>query len=193
MTKQTKLTKAARGRDCQIDEYSEVWRPVRGFEGLYEISNSGRVHSLSRRVSIGAGERIVDGRLLRQSVKSGYPSVCLCSGSLQVDKHIHRLVAEAFVAGVGPVVRHLDGDPKNCAPANLAWGTYAENEADKKIHGTVIQGERHHNAKLTDELVRAIRKMSRDGYSQLAIAAATGIGRGSIGYVVRGQTWRHVQ
>ncbi|TGC25853.1 hypothetical protein CQJ27_09140 [Escherichia sp. E1130] len=51
----TNLRKAARGRECHIDESNERWRPVLGFEGLYEVSNFGRVRSVSRWVNIGRG------------------------------------------------------------------------------------------------------------------------------------------
>jgi hypothetical protein len=57
---------------------------------------------------------------------------------------VHRLVALVFCEGEGEVVRHLDGDKTNNAATNLAWGSYADNEADKVGHGTVPASKRTH-------------------------------------------------
>lgn len=188
-----KLRLAARGRDCQVDEYSERWRPVLNFEGLYEVSNMGRVRSVSRWVNIGNGKRLSEGRILAQSLKCGYPTVCLCNKGIELHRNVHRVLAEAFIAGTGEVVRHLDGDKLNCVESNLAWGSYLDNEADKRSHGRGVFGERHTQAKLTDKKVKEIREMHSRGITQIAIAKSIGIGRGAVGSVVRGETWRHVE
>lgn len=187
------LRKEARGRECQVEIGTERWRPVIRFEGLYEVSNYGRVRSISRWVSIGKGKRLVEGRVLTHKLSNGYPTVTLCAGNFEIKKHVHRILAEAFIPGTGDVVRHLDGDRENYSLVNLAWGSYSDNERDKKEHGRSLQGERHHQAKLTEEKVRAIREMYARGITQLIIAKSIGVGRGAVGCVVRGETWRHVK
>ncbi|MEA1064721.1 NUMOD4 domain-containing protein [Erwinia sp. HR93] len=174
-------------------EKSERWRPVVNFEGLYEVSNFGRVRSVSRWVDFGKGRRLSEGRLLTISIKGAYKNVCLCNNGVELTKTIHRLVAEAFVAGTGKVVRHLDGNSLNNHADNLAWGSYQDNENDKARHGRTLKGEKHHNAKLTREDVINIRQMHARGMTQLAIAAALCIGRGAVGCVVRGETWEHIE
>ena len=195
----SKITKSARGEPClemntMFNEENERWRPIMEFQGLYEISNFGRVRSVSRYVAIGnqGGKRLIEGKILKHRLTTGYPSVTLCNGNKEVTRHIHRLLALAFIPGGGDVVRHLDGNPLNFSLTNLAWGSYADNEADKLVHGTMATGEKHGNAKLTNSLVRKIREMHKNGFSQLDIARAIGVGRGAVGGVVRGETWRHV-
>lgn len=108
----------------------EVWRPVVGFEGRYEVSDAGRVAGLCR-----------GGRVLSQFVDAcGYYRLGLYKTSgRRVNKRVHTLVAEAFI-GPRPrpdaVARHLDGDSLNNIPANLAWGTVSENVVDSIEHGT---------------------------------------------------------
>ncbi|MCQ9121597.1 HNH endonuclease [Rodentibacter pneumotropicus] len=184
------LRKEAKGRE--FDEALERWRPIKEFIGLYEISNFGRVRSISRYVRIGKGERLVEGKILKHNLKSGYPSVCLCNGEVEVYRHIHRLLALAFIPGFGDVVRHLDGNPLNYSLDNLAWGSYSDNEADKKLHGRTARGETHGVSKLNNNLVRQIREMHKNGFSQVEIAKAIGIGRVSVGNVIHGKTWGHV-
>ena len=83
----------------------------------------------------------------------GYSSVSLCHENKKVTKHVHRLVCMAFHGSPereSMQVRHLDGNPANNGPENLAWGSQQENWQDRKSHGNGIDGERHHAAKLTD-------------------------------------------
>lgn len=174
-------------------EFMERWRPVINFEGLYEVSNFGRVRSVSRWVTFGKGRRLVEGAILRFSIKGNYRNVCLCNQGIEKTKTVHRLVAEAFVPGEGEVVRHLDGNPLNNHAENLAWGSYADNEADKRAHGRTPLGEKHGNSKLTRKNVLAIREMHSRGITQLSIAAALGLGRGAVGCVIRGETWGHIK
>lgn len=113
---------------------TEQWRAVHGFDGRYEVSDRGRVASLPTRTW-------PTRRLLAvvEAKRGGYPTVVLRMNNRQFCKKIHRLVCEAFHGPPphhSPVVRHLDGNPKNNTASNLAWGTHTENLLDSVAHGT---------------------------------------------------------
>lgn len=119
---------------------TEEWRPVAGWEALYEVSDRGRVRSLPRSV-VGGGQggvAVRGGRTLALvGDAKGYQFVSLSNGGRR-RASVHGLVAAAFL-GRRPTpdheVRHLDGDPSNNALANLAYGTGAENWEDRRRHG----------------------------------------------------------
>lgn len=119
----------------------------------YMAGNDGRVYS--RTLYKGFGRKVYVGwyPLVGHRNAKGYLSVSLCHENKKVTKHVHRLVCMAF-HGMPPFptaqVRHLDGNPANCVPDNVMWGTQIENWTDRKAHGHGIEGEKHHAAKLTD-------------------------------------------
>lgn len=121
-------------------ETGEVWRDVVGFEGYYEVSNLGRVRSLDRigETRPGLATRF-HGRMLKLQVnEGGYRTVQLNRDGNRTRAWVHRLVLSAFVEpqpDPSLIVRHLDGDPSNNVPDNLAWGTHAENALDCIRHG----------------------------------------------------------
>lgn len=99
----------------------EIWKSVPGYEGLYEVSNLGRVRSLTIVDSIGRTKR---GIVLRQkTAKNGYKEVCLHKNGRQKTKKVHRLVAEAFLANNEnlPQVNHKDENKGNNLLGNLEW------------------------------------------------------------------------
>lgn len=103
-----------------------TWRAVPGWEGLYEVSIDGAIRCLR-----GAG------RVMRPFVtEKGYRRVYLYRGPSVQRVRVHTAVLHAFVGPrpTGMVTRHLDGNPANNHLSNLAWGTRAENEADKRRH-----------------------------------------------------------
>jgi hypothetical protein len=173
--------------ECNNDtpaEKAERWAPVPGWPGC-EVSDRGRV----RRAS--------DGALVRQFVRSsGYLAVHVpgeTTSNLPRRQFVHRLVLEAFVGprGPGQVTRHINGNPKDNRVENLAWGSEKENNADRRRHGRMPDGERSPNAKLTEAAVRAIRRMPED-VSNADIAAIAGVNRSIISQVRRGLRWAHV-
>lgn len=112
---------------------SERWLPVVGYEGLYEVSDLGRI----RRSSPGRKTRV--GLVLKQRVgTTGYLEVALHRDRRQRTTKVHRVVALAFL-GPAPdgrnTVRHLDDHSSNNVPANLAWGTQGDNIADQVRNG----------------------------------------------------------
>lgn len=115
----------------------EEWRAVIGFEGLYEVSNFGRVRSLNRTLSDG---RRWKGQPIKTyaNSKAGHQSVKLSRGGSDYQhRQVHRMVAEAFIPNPNdfPVVRHLDDVPTNNQVSNLAWGTYSDNLYDAIRNG----------------------------------------------------------
>lgn len=157
----------------------ESWREVGGHPD-YDVSDHGRVRSHK------SWRGRPTPRLLTQTRNThGYPSVTL---DLTPGRMVHLLVLGAFM-GSRPMAcetRHLDGDRTNNRLANLAWGTSAENEADKRRHGTANRGERHPMAKLTTHQVEAIRGALG---SQRGIAARFGICQSQVSVIRSGKAW----
>ena len=101
---------------------NEVWHPVVGYEGLYEVSNKGVVRSLDRTIN----NHPYSGKVLAIKYLKGYAAVHLCDHQHRVKhKTIHRLVAEAFIPNPDnlPEVNHKDENPKNNCVENLEWCT----------------------------------------------------------------------
>lgn len=113
----------------------ELWRPIAGWQGQYEVSDLGRVRSLDRQTANGFRR----GRVLKPMPKAGgYLFVQLYKNGRQYARHIHALVLEAFTHArpQGMQVCHNNGDPTDNRLENLRWGTPKENHADMWLHGT---------------------------------------------------------
>ena len=111
---------------------SEIWRPVKGYEGFYEVSNCGKVRSVSHEVKSRYKTRITTGKLLKQiEDKDGYYKVSLSKNNIRRSKFVHRLVAEAFLENPNmfPVINHKDENKKNNKVENLEFCTVAYNTA----------------------------------------------------------------
>lgn len=126
---------------------NEQWRPVVDYEGIYEVSDRGRVRSVDRVVNMRNGvARLTKGRELRYSYnREGYRSVGLWRDNQQVMRRVHKLVARAFLGESSQphlVVCHTDGDLLNNAVANLRWDTQSENNRDAVKHGTHFQASK---------------------------------------------------
>lgn len=107
---------------------------------------------------------------------------------------IHHLVLEAFVATrpEGMFGRHLDDDRLNNVLGNLAWGTRQDNLDDACRNGKISQGQRHYNAKRTDEDVREIRRLAAEGVKHRVIAAKYGVSPHYIAKIACREIWKHV-
>ena len=107
----------------------EIWKDIKGYEGLYQISNLGNVKSLERYkqnhgVTQLVGEKIKSTRLL----SSGYLVTDLYKDNKSKTAKIHRLVAETFIPNPNSkeTVNHIDGNKLNNRVDNLEWATHRE-------------------------------------------------------------------
>jgi hypothetical protein len=111
----------------------EIWVDIKNFEGLYQISNMGRVKALEKTVFLGAKNSTK--KLIKENIKAqgldnhGYPLVCIYKNSKGYTRTVHRLVAEAFIPNPEskPQVNHKDCDKKHNTIYNLEWVTGKEN------------------------------------------------------------------
>ena len=101
----------------------EVWKDIVGYEGLYQVSNLGRVKSLNYK------HTKKEGVLAFKRHKSGYLTVMLCKNGENKNRSIQTLVAGEFIENPEnkPCVNHIDGNKENNAVENLEWVTYSEN------------------------------------------------------------------
>jgi hypothetical protein len=126
----------------------EEWRAVLGYEGVYEVSDLGRVRSVAHVIvrANGARQSIAARLLATRGVGSrrAYLGVHLSHMGVKSDRGVHTLVAEAFIGPRpdGREVRHINGDGRDNRAENLAWGTHSENELDKVRHGTHQQASK---------------------------------------------------
>lgn len=108
----------------------EIWVPVVGYEGMYEVSNKARIRSLNRIIINANSERFIRGRILKpQYTNQGYENVVFSNNGKIKNNLVHRLVAIAFIPNPDnkPNVNHIDCNPKNNDLSNLEWVTQLEN------------------------------------------------------------------
>lgn len=182
----------------------EQWRAVAGAEGLYEVSNLGRVRSLNRtyefyRKGAGMVKRTDKGQLLNQTVNTLYPKVQIRYHHQKRTsiRQVHRIVAETFIDNPKglPFVNHIDGDKYNANVNNLEWVTHQENVDHAKRTGLNPQGEDRSNALLNEELVRWIRKnaiVNGGSMTYVEMAEVIGVSRHLCSDVARYKRWKHI-
>jgi len=147
-----KLTKPAQNLQEQ-----EEWRDIKGYEGLYQVSNMGQVKSLERIFidKIGHRQHIKERILKSRSNVYGYLQVTLYDSSgKRKTFRVHRLVCEAFHENPKnkPCVNHIDENKVNNTASNLEWCTYAENIN----HGT-------RTARMAKAQSKAVGQYTKDG------------------------------
>lgn len=166
----------------------EIWLDVVGYEGLYQISNAGRVRSFVR---------CKKGRMLRPTRhKTRGAHIILCKNSDHRTKKIHHLVLEAFIGPKpgGMECAHWDDDPLNNNNLdNLRWATPTENREDSRRNGTLVLGSNHPTAKLSESDIPSIHSDRENGMSYRNIATKYKVSHTLIIRVLQGRAWKHVE
>jgi len=158
----------------------------------YMAGSDGRIYSRTRYKGFGKKEYTDWYPLEGHTTRKGYLRVSMCHENVKTTKSVHRLVCMAFHgAPSAPTlqVRHLDGNPDNNRPKNLAWGTQEENWQDRRSHGRVALGEKHHAAKLADAEREHLRWALRKGLcSQRHAARMLGMSQSAVQEIAAKET-----
>lgn len=172
---------------CIKHAATEVWRPVVGWEGFYEVSDLGRV----KRTKGGQGAR--SGTILGIRLMKGYPRVVLHATSKKADMLTHRLVARAFIGPEpeGCEVNHKNGNKGDPRALNLEYVTRAENvlHGYRQLGRIAPRGEQHAGSQLTATQVRTIRTMREKGARVPVIAAIYAVKPSTIRHIVQRESW----
>jgi hypothetical protein len=181
-----------------VNTTSEVWKPIKGYLGLYEISNMGNVRSLDKQVGCRGGTtRCLKGKLLvGGTYPNGYKFVGLTNKNNKRRNHLlHRLVAAAFIGNPKrlPIVLHRDDNPANNKAINLRWGTQQQNIDDMISKERHAFGSKIGNSVLSERQVRAIKLAMTKGVTNRALAQKYNVHEMSISRIKRGKVWNHVK
>lgn len=176
-------------------------RPCPNYPG-YSATADGRVFSNRRRRKLvgrhGGSEAFIDPTYWRELRGTESPKgyvVVGTRGSRTRRAGVHQLVMDAFgsqAPAEGLQVRHLDDDPKNNHISNLAWGTHADNAADRKRNGGYAAGSHHPNAKLSQADVHAIRSLRQQRVKVKELAKRFCVSVATIEGVISGRSYKPV-
>lgn len=165
----------------------EKWIDITGYEGLYKVSDLGRVKSLPRNTT--------SGRVLRQNKSRFYPTVCLSKENRFESVSVHRLVAIHFIQNPDnkPYVNHRDGNKFNNNASNLEWVTPSENKIHAMKNGLTFspRGENHWAARLTEKQVIKMR-LTRGHKKIREIAADFKVSPQLVSDILNRKRWKHI-
>jgi len=172
----------------------EEWRDIEYYEGIYQVSNTGKVRSVDRKVVYSTGQvRVHKGRLLglRENHR-GYPQAMLSKNNRQHNKVVHRLVANAFIPNPEnkEQVNHISGVKNDNNVTNLEWCTKEENELHAMENGLKPRGESHHKSTITIDTARYIKE-NPNNLSMINLAKELGLSRKCVCNIHHGHTWKH--
>lgn len=170
----------------------EEWRPVVGYEGLYEVSDWGNVRSLDAYLpSKGGSVRLKRGRLLKQYTdKDGYKRVGLHCNHKQVVVGVHQLVARAFIDNPDnlPIIDHIDSHRDNNMADNLRWFTVSlNNSTEQARRRKSIAASRRNDNKVRIRQYSLGGEPLRDFDSSMDIERELGFDRSSVIRVCQGK------
>lgn len=166
-----------------------IWKPIKGYESLYEVSSNGVVKSLKSNVLL----------KVKTSSTGRYPSVNLFKTGKFETKKVHRLVAEAFILNIDkkPCVNHKDSNRQNNCASNLEWVTYKENTVHAyklgRLHVfSTSQGESAPGSKLKEKQVLEIISLIKKGGKRKDLAKTFNVCESTIDAIANNQTWKYL-
>ena len=177
---------------------TEEWRDITGYEGLYQVSNLGRIKSLSKVIMCrnGCARRYPEAILKDMEVGNGYRCVVLYINHMGRQMYVHRLVAKEFIPNPSGLrdVNHIDGCKTNNNCKNLEWCTRSHNIKHAYDHGL-------HSVNMDSAIAKCSRKVSQYTPEGVLVAKypsaskaskATGFNQAQISTYSRGDNKRHL-
>lgn len=174
-----------------------MWRDIVGFEGVYQVSSTGSVRSVTRTTVGRFGFQTRKGVMRKLSVhRDGYIKVTLYKGGKRNYRQVHRLVGAAFVENKNgkPEINHKDGNKKNNDHTNLEWCDESHNMQHAYSTGLLVAvtGVNNGAAKLTEQQVNLVVMLRREGKLLRQIAEQVGCPESTVRKIYSGHTWSSV-
>jgi len=174
----------------------EEWRAIKEWEGLYEVSNFGRVRSLIRIHTNTLGrKRKYGGIIMKFKTDKDYKRINLQRQGHIKTLNVHRLVGHAFIQNPEnkPEINHKDGHKFHNKAYNLEWSTSSENTLHAFKNGLMVskKGENSNNCKLTEAKVLEIRAL-RGKVTQPELVRKYGVNQATISAIQLRKRWKHV-
>lgn len=186
----------------------EIWKEIRGYKGLYEVSNLGRIkhlswtkkNSLTKGISTHKEKILLPQKTRNKNRYFGYLAITLQKGGRKGTRKsclIHRLVANSFVLNPRnkPFVNHVNGIKSDCRVENLEWCTAKENAQHAWKNKLILppEGEKNSMAKLKEKDILNIRKIFKsDMKLQKEIMFKYKISRGYLWKIANKKSWKHI-
>lgn len=178
---------------------NEVFKSVKGYEGIYEISNFGTLKSLARIIydKNGIKLRVQKERIIKITKnRGGYSAIMITDINKNTKTvKIHRLVAIAFIPNPEnkKTVNHINGVKHDNRIENLEWSTYSENNRHARDNNLVVskKGVNCYQSKLTNEQVIEIRRIGKS-ISQRKVAKTYNVSQRVIGNVLKRKSYTNV-
>jgi hypothetical protein len=176
-----------------MDNYKEIWMDVVGYEGLYQVSNLGRVKGLDRLIYF---NKVKKSNILNQYLsKNGYYYVTLSKNSKSERKAVHRIVCENFIFNKHNkrVVSHINNIKTDNRIINLEWVSYSENNKKAFLENInkPILGSKRHTSTINENTVLLIREMAKIN-TRKEICQKLNLGYHLVTCVILRKTWKHI-
>lgn len=177
-----------------ISESTEIFKDIPGYEGIYQVSDNGKVKALSVLKYWGRVKQKRREVIFKPTVrKHGYAEVVLY-GEKRRNYGVHRLVAITFIPNPNnkPQVNHIDGNKLNNHVSNLEWAT-AQEQADHAISLSLVNsvGENNPNSKLTKDQVLEIRSL-KGKFTHNELSKMFNVHPGAIQKIQLRIAWKHI-
>jgi hypothetical protein len=152
------------------------FRPIAGYEGLYECGSDGSIYATDKMVKAKGGSyRHAPRKKLSPTLRKGYPCVALSKNAVKKHICVHTLVATTFIGR--PIssnlqVNHIDSNPLNNCVSNLEWVTPQANTDHKLKNGRAkyVTGEKHGKCKYRDSTITTVLSLLNEGVTQSDIS-----------------------
>lgn len=162
----------------------EIWKNIKGFRELYQISNLGRVR------------RIDNKKILKPlNLSNGYKGVRLYKNKKEATtKKIHRMVAEYFISNPLnlPQVNHIDGNKSNNKVNNLEWCSNEYNMNHAVMSNLIKKGEERNSSKCTEKSLLLLQNLIDYGFTIKQLSIIYLISKNAMKEIIRGNSYKHL-